>query len=97
MSYDVYIGESWINHTFNGCEACNEIISVTPKNFDGMIAKDVNLLALKVFNELNDKGELYAHYMPGNGWGTISSWKRFMKDIIKACEEYPDEIVKVSY
>jgi hypothetical protein len=95
MSYDVNIGDVWINHTYNGCGACKEILGFTPKEFDGKKASDVLLLAIKVKNELEANPEHYDHYMPNN-WGSVKSWINFMNDIIKACETHPNEIVEVN-
>lgn len=96
MSYDVMIGTESINHTYNGCECCKEILGFTPSDFTGKKASDVLLLALKVRNELRDNPEHYEHYMPENRWGSIKTWIEFMEDIIKACEKYPNEIVEVN-
>ena len=94
MSYDVNIGTYSINHTYNGCEACKEILGFAPNDFGGRKASDVLLLAIKVRNELRANPEYYEHYMP-NDWGSVKTWIAFMEDIIKACEDYPDEIVEV--
>lgn len=96
MSYDVHIGNYLINHTYNGCECCKEIISMTPNDFTGKKASDVILLATKVYNELKNNSKYYEHYMPENKWGTVKTWTRFMKEIIKACKENPNEIVEVN-
>ena len=95
MSYDVHIGLININHTYNGCECCKEILGFTPSDFTGEKASDVLLLALKVRNELRDNQEHYEHYMP-NDWGSVKTWIAFMEEIIEACEKYPDEIVEVN-
>ena len=95
MSYDIHIGSVDINHTYNGSGCCKEIIGFTPKEFDGRKASDVLLLAIKVRNELEANPEHYDHYMPNN-WGSVKSWIDFMDNIIKACEEYPNEIVEVN-
>lgn len=95
MSYDVHIGLIDINHTYNGAEACKEILGFTPNEFTGKRASDVILLATKVKNELQANPEYYEHYMPNN-WGSVKTWIDFMKDIIEACEKYPNEIVEVN-
>lgn len=95
MSYDIHIGEDLINHTYNGCELCEEIIGFTPTGFDGMYAHDVEPLASKIYKELSEKGSKYEHYMPDNKWGTLETWQEFMQEIIESCKKYPDEIVKV--
>jgi len=96
MSYDVVIGKNWVNHTYNGCEACKVIIGITPKDFDGLQASVVKLYALYVYNELKRNHKKYECYMPNNGWGTIKTWINFMHKIVQYCEEEPDEIVSVN-
>lgn len=96
MSYDVHIGTYDINHTYNGCECCKEIIGFTPNDFTGKKASDVLLLATKIRNELKTNPKYYEQYMPLNKWGTIKTWVKFMDEIIKACKEYPNEIVEVN-
>lgn len=96
MSYDINIGTYLINHTYNGCECCKDIIGITPRDFTGKKGSDVLLLATKVYNELKNNPKHYEHYMPDNECGTIKTWIKFMKEIIEACKKYPNEIVEVN-
>lgn len=96
MSYDIYIDKDWVNHTYNGCEAVENIIGFTPKKFNGMKADEVADLCLVVYASLKNNPDKYKKYMSNNGWGTIDSWKHFMLDIIDICNNHPNAIVKVS-
>lgn len=40
--------------------------------------------------------ENFKQFNPKNGWGTYEGLVSFVRDYLKACEEYPDADVKVS-
>ena len=97
MSYDVVIGSTWINHTYNGSEVCRAIIGMTPQDFDGMFSAVVYKLAEEVRDTLlNNKEKYTSAFLKYNNWGTIDSWINFMNNIMLACKEYPNVIVTVS-
>lgn len=97
MSYDIHIGNEWINHTYNGCEVCAEIINMTPSGFDGKPACIVYKLAKEVHDTLKNNKKKYApRFKEYDNWGTVNSWIEFMADIMQACKINQTAIVEVS-
>lgn len=97
MSYDITIGNVWINHTYNGSEVCKEIIGMTPQDFNDKPACIVYELAKMVYDELSKNRLKYIQrFLKYNNFGTVDSWIDFMHEIMIACKNNQLAFVYVS-
>lgn len=59
-------------------------------------ASDITDILIRGFTELLSKPDCYKKYNPDNGWGSYDGFIDVLFKLIKACNTYPDAIIKAS-
>lgn len=98
MSYDMNLGQSSFNYTYNGCEmwytAVREIYGSDEgiRYFYGMTGKEAALVQADILAWILDHKDLCETFQADNGWGTVQDGLLFMTYLIKSSLNQPDEI-----
>jgi hypothetical protein len=105
MSYDVYleidtggtepVEVSWLNHTSNtaamwraaGCDIAE---------CDGRPAANFAEGLASAIEAIESDPDRYRQYEPPNGWGTLETTLKFLRDLLHACQCHPRTTVRVS-
>ena len=112
MSYDVDIGNIWLNYTsnmsvlfYNHCEGNGK---TGLHAIDGLTGYEAAPILHKMMTNIEkERIELWENYVVGepkfcekydspNGWGSLVGQLLFIGQIATACLMYPDEKIKVS-
>lgn len=67
-----------------------------PERTDVVTASQLGLHIEKGIKELESNPEKYKQFSAANGWGTYEQFIPWLKELLQACREYPDSIVKTS-
>lgn len=107
MSYDVYIGDSHFNYTFNGSQLWYQHINGGLPALDGLKGSEAAEKIGDAFTALretyvrmwkpNEVGaaSFRAQYDAPNGWGSTVGILIFMGEIMTACIRNPNETLRV--
>jgi hypothetical protein len=101
MSYCIYLEakiqdvDKWIevgddfSITYNLRDMFVESVGSSPKDWNGMIARDLEPKLRKAIMDINSKPLFYQQFEAENGWGTIEDCLNFMRELSENCAEYP--------
>jgi len=106
MSYCIYLEakiqdvDKWVevgddlNITYNLRDMFVESVGSSPKDWNGMIARDLEPKLRKAIMDINSKPLFYQQFEAENGWGTIEGCLNFMRELSENCAEYPYATVR---
>lgn len=96
MSYDLYVGDEWFNYTYNMSQFFDDYCVSPKRDLDGLTGRQAYLRIYFALSEiLNDyDSDLETRYNSANGWGSVETAFDWLRKVMVACKNHPDEIVK---
>lgn len=96
MSYDVSIGKFDRNMTSNCAKQWDLAMPhLNLRDMNGKIGAECFPHLLAGVKHMADNGELYRALDPANNWGDYGSALSFLVQIMFACQENPEKVMRV--
>ena len=93
----VYVGDNWINYTSNTAAMIKEVCGSYPSEWSGERCADMYPTLMQGASLLNLHPQRYRQFEPDNGWGTVESTAKFLRQIADNCDKYPTAVIEVDY
>ena len=95
MSTDVLLGEWQGNVTYNLSPMIREVFVIPLRDMYGVTGYQISHCLKVSIQSMVFKQEKLEKLNPSNGWGSYDVLFNFILDLKKACDEYPNERLKV--
>lgn len=93
MSYDMSIGKSELNYTYNVAPMWYSILPEKGiRTFYGMTGKESLQVLTYLYFQMIGNADNLKKMNPENGWGSFDGALTFVNDLILAAIENPDEV-----
>lgn len=92
----VYVGDDWINHTYNTAAMIKEVCGSSPSDWDGRKCADMYPVIAQGATLLQNNPQRYRQFEPSNGWGTVETTLDFLMKIADNCEKYPTAVIEIT-
>ncbi len=103
MSIDFYIEEVQPTEVFHSNMTHNVVpmwkkagIYDSVYNSEGRRAGDVAKELYGGFVHMKEEPEIFEKLNPSNGWGSYDTAVEFLEELISACNEHPDGVIRIS-
>lgn len=100
MSFDVRVGDQDVgNYTANLSEMWQDALGQTFPSLHGLSGADAATLLIRALADLEhpDEADHWRQYEPANGWGKLENGNAFLRRLLRACLEYPDDPVEIRW